>query len=146
MNNEIKQLRSNAKLLVPEILELFMDIKHIKSIKVRIKSTTGIKKKAKKKHIKFKKVEDIIGIRIITSSLENCYKIKDSIIDYNIFDITNIKDYIKNPTDLNKYQAIHIYFKYCNIPTEIQIHSTATSVKADFEHENYKKGLYKDEK
>ncbi len=72
----------------------------------RKKTPYSIWRKMKKKNIEFSDLTDIIGFRVITDSLENCYSIL-GILHTNYKTIPGrFKDYISMPKN-NGYQSLH---------------------------------------
>ena len=74
-----------------------------------------------RKNLKFEEVTDLIAVRVITTSLENCYKIL-GIVNSTWKPIPGkFDDYITNPK-ANMYQSIHTeVMNDEGMPVEIQI-------------------------
>lgn len=81
--------------------------------------------------IDFSGVYDFIGFCIVVNDTDACYKTLEQIKNANIITINTIVDYIKNPADANKYQAIHIRSEYKQLLLEIQIRSIEMNNKAE---------------
>ena len=119
----------------------------------RIKSPESMKQKLLKKGEEpnaenaVSKVNDAVGIRVITSFVDDIYKVSDWIILQNDIEVVNIKDYIAYPKP-NGYRSYHIILGipvYCldgmeYFPVEIQFRTMSMDFWASMEHRiNYKK-------
>ena len=118
----------------------------------RIKSPASMKQKLIKKGEEpnvqnaVSKVNDAVGIRVITSFVDDIYKVSDWISSQNDIEVVKIKDYIAYPK-LNGYRSYHmiIHLKELNLNAEIQIRTIALDFWANLEHQmKYKKNI-KDE-
>ncbi len=111
-----EKLRKTAKetdeVLNEIVLKLTTKLDEIEipfSLKWRTKSFYSIYEKYKKNDESFDGIYDILGIRIITDKIENCYKIL-GLIHQIYTPVTNrFKDYIAIPKN-NGYQSIHTTF------------------------------------
>ena len=119
----------------------------------RIKSPESMKQKLLKKGEEpnaenaVSKVNDAVGIRVITSFVDDIYKVSDWITLQNDIEVVNIKDYIAYPKP-NGYRSYHIILGipvYCldgmeYFPVEIQFRTMSMDFWASMEHRiNYKK-------
>lgn len=87
----------------------------------RAKHIYSIYKKIEGKDYNFEEMTDLIALRVITNSIEDCYKVLDLI--HKIWPPIEgrFKDYISEPKP-NGYQSLHTTVKGLeNSPTEIQI-------------------------
>lgn len=87
----------------------------------RAKHFYSIWKKMQRKNLRFEEVTDLIAVRVITTSLENCYKIL-GIVHSTWKPIPGkFDDYITNPKS-NMYQSLHTeVMNDEGMPVEIQI-------------------------
>lgn len=98
--NQLKKMKSKIeKLLVEHGVEA--------EVQYRVKGLYSIWKKMKKQGVEFDYVFDILGIRIITNSIDDCYAIQGWITQRWKTIPTRYKDFIAMPKQ-NKYQSIHI--------------------------------------
>ena len=119
----------------------------------RIKSPESMKQKLLKKGEEpnaenaVSKVNDAVGVRVITSFVDDIYKVSDWITLQNDIEVVNIKDYIAYPKP-NGYRSYHIILGipvYCldgmeYFPVEIQFRTMSMDFWASMEHRiNYKK-------
>ena len=115
----------------------------------RIKSPESMKQKLLKKGEEpnaenaVSKVNDAVGIRVITSFVDDIYKVSDWITLQNDIEVVNIKDYIAYPKP-NGYRSYHmiIHLNDLNLNAEIQIRTIALDFWANLEHQmKYKKDV-----
>lgn len=142
MNKDIFQLRKEAISLLPEILQILLIAisSDISFVRCRVKSVESINKKIEKFKINLSEVYDLIGFCIVVNDIDECYKTLEQIKNINEITINETIDYIKNPADANKYQAIHIRSKYKQFLLEIQIRSIEMNNKAERDYLAYKRG------
>jgi GTP pyrophosphokinase len=124
--NEIKNFVKGSKQERKEFIENFiLKIKNllgdkIIDIKGRKKHLYSLYKKITQRDYKLDKIKDIFAIRIIVSSIKDCY-FALSILHENYNSVKDtFKDYIANPKP-NGYQSIHTVIKYNNKDVEFQI-------------------------
>ncbi len=86
----------------------------------RAKSFYSIYKKMVTKKKSFEEIHDLIAIRIITNSVEDCYKVLGYIHSHYKPIMRVFKDYIAVPKP-NGYQSIHTTILFNKKPVEIQI-------------------------
>lgn len=96
MNNVIEELKKICNKYGIEKFE----------VKSRIKSPYSIYQKMQKRNIAFEYVHDIIGFRIVTERIEDCYRILGEIHGKWKMVEGRFKDYISRPKD-NNYQSLH---------------------------------------
>lgn len=127
----------------------------IQFIKSRVKKPLSIVSKLQKmdKEISVESImnslNDVAGIRVITSFIDDVYKISDMLVKQDDITLIEIKDYIKNPKP-NGYRSYHLIIE---IPVffskekqfvrvEIQIRTVAMDFWASLEHQlKYKKSI-----
>ena len=117
---EYKKLKKKEKSNLGEIKKL--NSESIKSVtKAREKHPYGIYKKMRSKELKFSQINDIFGVRIITDSVDFCYRALGCI--HNLYKPIpgRFKDYIAIPKS-NGYQSLHTtVLGPHNLPLEFQI-------------------------
>jgi RelA/SpoT family (p)ppGpp synthetase len=121
----IDKARGNRKLLMTKIQSEVTKKLNSESIKsqtrAREKHAYGIYKKMKSKELKFSQIHDIFGVRIITESVDLCYRALGCI--HNLYKPIpgRFKDYIAIPKS-NGYQSLHTaVLGPHNLPMEFQI-------------------------
>lgn len=136
-----------------EEYSLAYDRNPISSIKTRLKSFPSISEKLSRKGISNdidsieKNLNDVAGVRVICSFLEDVYSLADALLKQDDIILIEKKDYIKNPKP-NGYRSLHIIV---GIPiflahekrvmkVEIQLRTIAMDFWASLEHQlRYKK-------
>lgn len=140
-----------------EILSMEFKIRNkrnpINSITSRLKRMESVIKKLLKKEIAItldsieKEINDMAGIRVICSYIDDIYLIANALIKQDDIELIEMKDYIKKPKD-NGYRSLHLIIK---IPiflsdekkmmkVEVQIRTIAMDFWANLEHQlRYKK-------
>ena len=128
----------------------------IEQVSGRVKSVASILEKMQRKHIPMERmeeeVEDIAGIRIICSFLDDIYEVAEMLVRQDDVKVIAVKDYIKNPKP-NGYRSYHliievpVFFTECkrNMRVEVQIRTIAMDFWASLDHQlKYKKDLRDD--
>lgn len=90
----------------------------------RAKNFYGIYKKMLAKRIPFEDVRDLSAIRVITTSIDNCYKALNLVHAKWTPILNRFDDYITNPKP-NMYQSLHTEVLFDNKPVEVQIRTLA---------------------
>ena len=94
-------------------------------------------------------LNDVAGVRVICSFIEDIYSVADMLIKQNDIKLLTRKDYIQNPKD-NGYRSLHLIVevpiflsdKSLYRRVEIQIRTIAMDFWASLEHQvKYKKGI-----
>lgn len=136
-----------------EEYSLQFDRNPINSIKSRLKKPTSIKNKLDRKDLPMtveaieENLNDVAGIRVICSFLEDVYLLADALLKQDDIVLLECKDYIKNPKK-NGYRSLHLIVsvpiflanekKMMNV--EIQLRTIAMDFWASLEHQlRYKK-------
>ena len=108
----------------------------IETIKTRIKSPASIMEKLERKGFELSvqsikdNLDDVAGIRVICSFVDDIYKVADMLTNQDDIKILSKKDYIRNPKK-NGYRSLHLV---------VQIRTIAMDFWASLEHEiHYKK-------
>lgn len=142
-----------------EILNMEMSVRNnrnpIETIKTRIKTPKSIVNKLIKKNLEIslesvmKNLNDVAGVRIICSFVNDIYYIAKLFADQDDVKVIEIKDYIKNPKP-NGYRSYHMIIEipvfFSNekqfIRVEVQIRTMAMDFWASLEHQvRYKKDI-----
>lgn len=148
----IKEVETKFKVLDEEY-SLLNDRTPISSIKPRLKSVPSIIEKLKRKGIAFsipaveENLNDVAGVRVICSFIEDVYKLADALLSQDDITLVQIKDYIKEPKE-NGYRSLHIIIKVPiflekekkEMKVEIQLRTIGMDWWASLEHQlRYKK-------
>lgn len=162
---ELKRLMTYYQCAIMEIetkfnvLDQEFSLQHdrnpINSIKSRLKSLMSIKNKLDKKGLTYnvdvmeENLNDIAGIRVVCSFLEDVYELADDLLSQDDIRLIERKDYIKNPKPTG-YRSLHLIVA---VPiflsgekrwmkVEIQLRTIAMDFWASLEHQlRYKKSL-----
>lgn len=147
--NELMNIYSQA---IEEVKKQINDINKeynlVDHIKTRIKEPKSIIDKMKKDNYPLtyksmiENINDIAGIRIVTRTIEDIYKLKEYIEKESNFAIITEKDYIKIPKD-SGYMSLHLIVEVpikinkdlVFVKAEIQIRTIAMDLWANLEHE-----------
>lgn len=127
----------------------------IENVKYRIKSSTSIKKKLQSKKLPItydaivENINDVAGIRIVCSFLDNIYTLAKYLEEESDLEIINIKDYVKNPKP-NGYRSVHVILKAPvgfknleeSVTIEVQIRTVAMDFWATLEHKLIYKSVF----
>ena len=138
-----------------EAYSLKHDRNPINSIKSRLKSFGSIREKLQREGIMAtpdqieKNLNDIAGVRVICSFLDDVYDIAEALLKQDDIKIIRVKDYIKNPKP-NGYRSLHliietpIFLQHEKhmVKVEIQLRTIAQDFWASLEHQmRYKKNF-----
>lgn len=153
-NSAIREVTTKLEILNDE-LSLNNRKNPIQFIKSRVKKPESILKKLKKldKQISIDSImyslNDVAGIRVICSFIDDVYKIADMLMAQDDIFLIETKDYIKDPKP-NGYRSYHlivevpVFFsdKKQLVRVEIQMRTVAMDFWASLEHQvKYKKNL-----
>ncbi len=153
-NSAIKEITTKLDILNDE-LSLGNRKNPIQFIKSRVKKPLSIVNKLQSlgKEVSVESVienlDDVAGIRVVCSFIDDVYKISDMLIKQDDIVLIKAKDYIKNPKP-NGYRSYHlilevpVFFsdKKQLVRVEIQIRTVAMDFWASLEHQlKYKKDL-----
>lgn len=153
LDNVMIKYISALKVLETQIEIINDDFKYIKKynpiehIKTRIKSADSIVNKLYKDHKEFtlenveRYINDIVGVRIICTTLSDVYELIGIIKNSSVIEIVNEKDFISNPKK-SGYRSYHLIVKVpvhlINgeelVKAEIQIRTLAMDLWASLEH------------
>lgn len=150
----IRRVTTKLEILNDE-LSLDNDNSPIQFIKSRVKKPLSIVNKLHRleKEVSVESImgslNDVAGIRVISSFIDDVYKIADMLVKQDDIALIEVKDYIKNPKP-NGYRSYHmiveipVFFseKKQFIRVEIQIRTVAMDFWASLEHQlKYKKDV-----
>lgn len=153
-NSAIREVTTKLEILNDE-LSLTSKENPIQFIKSRIKKPVSILRKLEQldKEISANSIvtslNDVAGIRVICSFIDDVYKIADMLVKQDDIFLIEAKDYIKNPKD-NGYRSYHmileipVFFseKKEFVRVEVQIRTVAMDFWASLEHQlKYKENL-----
>lgn len=152
-NAGIKEVRTKLEILDSEFL-LKYEHDPIHHIEYRLKSPRSVAQKLKSKGLPLTKeavwmhVQDVAGIRIICSYIEDIYQISGLLISQSDVTLVRKKDYIQAPKE-SGYRSLHlvvsipVYLSDCvkQVHVEVQIRTIAMDFWASLEHQiKYKSG------
>ena len=150
----IMEVETKLKVLNEEF-SLKHDRNPINSIKSRLKSFGSIREKLQREGIMAtpdqieKNLNDIAGVRVICSFLDDVYDIAEALLKQDDIKIIRVKDYIKNPKP-NGYRSLHliietpIFLQHEKhmVKVEIQLRTITQDFWASLEHQmRYKKNF-----
>lgn len=107
----------------------------------RIKSPFSIYQKMRKKHLEFEQLADVIGFRILTDNISDCYRAMGLVHQKFSHIPGRFKDYVSVPKR-NGYQSIHTAVMIEGQKVELQIRTETIHERAEkgvAAHWNYKK-------
>ena len=132
---------------------MLRDRNPIESIKTRLKSADSILNKLERKGLPItleaveEHINDVAGIRVICSFVEDVYLIADALLSQDDIKLIQEKDYISNPKQ-NGYRSLHLIVEVPiflaeekrPMKVEIQLRTIAMDCWASLEHKlKYKK-------
>lgn len=156
-NCAIKEIVTKVEILNDE-LKLKFGRSPIEFIQSRVKAPGSIIGKINKKNLEvniesIKSLDDIAGVRIICSFLDDIYRIADMIAVQDDIRVIEQKDYIKHPKE-SGYRSFHmvveipVFFSEKKEPlkVEIQIRTIAMDFWASLEHQlKYKSDIQEED-
>lgn len=120
---------------------------HYEHLNYRIKSDESMREKCLRKQLPVNEnsvlheITDSIGIRVVTSFLDDVYYCKDMIKSLDYVEVVKEKDYIKN-VKKNGYRSYHMILKIEGYFVEVQLRTIAMDSWAALEHKvSYKHQL-----
>jgi len=135
-----------------EVLDTEFKIRYqrnpINFINTRLKGTTSIIEKMRRKNLPFtienieNHIHDVAGVRVICSYVDDIYSIAKALIQQDDIKLIRQKDYIANPKP-NGYRSLHlivsvpVYFaeQTRHMKVEVQIRTIAMDSWASLEHQ-----------
>ncbi|MFE4429900.1 GTP pyrophosphokinase family protein [Peribacillus butanolivorans] len=124
----------------------------IEHMKTRMKKLKSLVEKIQRKEIPLtqeavrNEIRDILGVRIVTSFIDDVYMLKEHIEQREDIRMIRVKDYIQDPK-MSGYKSLHLIVEtqvilsneIIWVPAEIQIRTSAMDFWASTEHKlNYK--------
>ncbi|WP_416118462.1 GTP pyrophosphokinase [Peribacillus butanolivorans] len=124
----------------------------IEHMKTRMKKLRSLVEKIQRKEIPLtqeavrNEIRDILGVRIVTSFIDDVYMLKEHIEQREDIRMIHVKDYIQDPK-MSGYKSLHLIVEtqvilsneIIWVPAEIQIRTSAMDFWASTEHKlNYK--------
>jgi putative GTP pyrophosphokinase len=151
-DKKIKIYARGLKYIDQDLRNLIEDLRksglfRAKVATLRVKDIQGVKRKAVKNRIQpdkiFGEIKDIIGIRIITNSIVDIYKLLTKIMEHPNFIIIEEENKLLNP-DFSGYRALHIVIEYNviigtnteKVLCEIQIRTLLQEAWAEIVHDD----------
>lgn len=142
----IMEVETKFKVLNEEF-SLIYDGNPIENIKSRIKSNESILKKIIRKDLPLdlesieENLEDIAGVRVICSFIDDIYKLADCFLRQDDVTLIKMKDYIKNPKP-SGYRSLHLIVavpiflenEKKLVKVEVQFRTIAMDFWASLEH------------
>ncbi|MBQ2863056.1 MAG: GTP pyrophosphokinase family protein [Clostridia bacterium] len=134
--------------VLSEEFSLQHDRNPINTVKCRIKTPLGIKRKLEKYGCPYTleairtTVFDVAGVRVCCSFLDDVYMLADAFLSQDDVTLIAKKDYIKNPKE-NGYRSLHLIVgipiflanEKQVMPVEIQLRTMAMDFWASLEHQ-----------
>ena len=118
------KIKKVQQLIHVRLISMFKKLGITPSIQTRIKSVYSTFRKTQRKNLAPNEVDDLLGFRIITHSLEECYKVLETIQKRWGARDQHVQDYIREAKS-SGYQSIHLHVLIKNIPVEFQIRDKA---------------------
>lgn len=143
----MKEMRTKFEVLNTEF-KIRYQRNPIASISTRLKRTASILEKLGRHNLPFslnsitEHVNDVAGIRVICSYIDDIYTIADALLRQDDVTLINRKDYIANPKP-NGYRSLHlivsipVFFadQKKDVRVEVQIRTIAMDFWASLEHQ-----------
>lgn len=101
----------------------------------RLKRTPSILAKLKREDgMKLDRIEDIGGCRIVVSSLQKVYHVREAIVSGRTRNLLRReRDYIKQPKD-SGYRGIHLIYRYNGSKIQFSNHSVELQIRSKVQH------------
>ena len=140
LENEITRLE--------QTLEAFYQTNMIDHVMGRLKSEESVLEKCRKKNLEttpdviVSSIHDIVGIRIVCTFVDDIFKVRDAIREFNGITVIEEKDYVANAKP-NGYRSYHMIVQNTEgYYAEIQIRTISMDTWAALEHDiKYKKDI-----
>ena len=154
----LKYMTAKLELINSELSEE-LNRKVASSTSGRVKSLDSILNKLKRKKVAAtpenvqKKINDLIGVRMICFFVDDLYKVKERLEKHKDITIVKVKDYVKQPKK-SGYRSLHLICKLIipfhekeeEIKIEIQLRTNAMDYWAQLDYQlQYKKETSKSE-
>lgn len=119
-----EKMEKTQQFMLTKMQTLFKRLGIQPTIQTRVKSLYSTFRKTQRKNIAPGDVDDLLGFRIVTHSLEDCYKVLDALQKKWGGRDQKVQDYIRERKP-SGYQSIHLHVRVKNIPVEFQIRDKA---------------------
>jgi len=154
----VKEIKTKFEVLDTEFKTRYQR-NPINFINTRLKRTTSIIEKMRRKNIPFtldnieKYINDVAGVRVICSYVDDIYSIAKALIQQDDIKLIEQKDYIANPKP-NGYRSLHLIVSVPvffaehkkSMKVEVQIRTIAMDSWASLEHQlRYKQQISNEE-
>jgi len=113
-----------------QLRKLFKQFGLTASFHSRIKTSYSIFEKSRRKLMSLHGLKDILGFRIITESMPECYVVMDLLKKKYTKDLLILQDYIAHPKP-SGYQSIHLNMIIKGVPVEFQIRDKSMDAYAE---------------
>lgn len=115
-----KKRQKQMKEVISSLTELLVSLNIKGAVKGRIKHISSIYKKITEKHYALSNIYDILAVRVLVNSVNECYAVLGAV--HTLFAPIDgrFKDYVARPKQ-NGYQSLHTTVLVDNEPLEIQI-------------------------
>lgn len=132
--------------IIPELKRVLEEYGIEAEIYGRAKHIYSIYKKMAAKQLRFEEINDLLGVRIIVDTKENCYDVQDIIqdcwpVETEVYGGEKGRDWIANPKE-NQYQSLHTTVRIADKMVEVQIRTHEMHEIAEYgaaaEHWRYK--------
>lgn len=100
-------------------------------IQSRTKSISSLHKKIGKKNILPSQILDLIGLRVLVKTEDDCYRVLEILLDHWSVQHSRVKDYVAIPKE-NGYQSIHALGEFEGQKIEIQIRTNKMHHNAQY--------------
>ena len=143
-----KESLENEITSLEQTLEAFYQTNMIDHIMGRLKSEESVLEKCRKKNLEatpdviVSSIHDIVGIRIVCTFVDDIFKVRDAIREFNSITVIEEKDYVANAKP-NGYRSYHMIVQNTEgYYAEIQIRTISMDTWAALEHDiKYKKDI-----
>lgn len=144
IENEQEENQKQLEITKIKIQEILEELKIKGTIESRIKHISSIFNKLHNKQLELSQIYDILAMRVIVNTVEECYAVLGRIHGIYKPMAGRVKDYIANPKP-NGYQSLHTTIIVDNQhPLEVQIRTV--EMHRESEYGVYSHWLYKEKK
>ena len=131
VEKKYKERALTVEHLKTKVKELMEELSIQGEVMGRKKHIFSIYKKLKEKNGNLDKIYDLVAVRAILPTVEDCYALLGKINSAVIPLQNRFKDYIAIPKS-NGYQSLHTTVMFENVPVEIQIRTVDMHKRAEF--------------
>jgi len=136
VQGEVEQKKYIDEYIIPAIYRELSKEEVIAKVSGRAKHIYSIYRKMEEKNFSFKEINDLLGVRIIVSTKDDCYKVQ-SILHQKWQPVTEVyngatgRDWIANPKR-NLYQSLHTTILINGKKVEVQIRTHEMHQMAEY--------------